>query len=234
MKQYKGILLDIDNTLYEYKPVHAYAINAVVAYLFAQYGIDEKTLHTTYFIARTQVQREVCETAGARSRMLYFQRMLELLEIKPFKDCDTLHELYWNAFYERMKLSPDAHAFLEAIKGHVKICLLTDLSASIQFKKIAHLGLAPYADAMVTSEETGHEKPHPYMFMKALLKIGMKPHEVCMIGDNFVRDIEGAAHMGIRAFWLNRVGDSVPEGTYKAHLVTSVENFKEIGELFGE
>jgi putative hydrolase of the HAD superfamily len=85
-----------------------------------------------------------------------------------------------------------------------KNCIVTDLTADIQFKKLIQLGLMDNIKYIVTSEESGKEKPHPYIFHLALEKIGLDKTELVYIGDDYEKDIIGATSMGIKAIWLNR------------------------------
>lgn len=60
------------------------------------------------------------------------------------------------------------------------------------------LGLAELMGAVLSSAETGYEKPHPQAFALALERFG-NPEQVWMIGDNPVADVAGAEAVGIPA-----------------------------------
>ena len=83
-----------------------------------------------------------------------------------------------------------------------KISVCTDMTAHIQYRKIERLGLNNFIDFMVSSEETGLEKPSPSMFNLALKKLNCLPEEAVYFGDSPDRDIEGAANVGIKPFWF--------------------------------
>ncbi len=70
--------------------------------------------------------------------------------------------------------------------------IVSDLTTHIQLRKIHKLGLSQYVDVLVTSEEAGSEKPHAIMFLLALNKLDVSPHEAIFVGDNPINDIEGA------------------------------------------
>ena len=55
---------------------------------------------------------------------------------------------------------------------------------------------------MVTSEETGFEKPAPIMFNLALEKMKIRAEEAAYFGDSLDRDILGANNVGITPFWF--------------------------------
>lgn len=223
---YKGILLDIDNTLYAYDRCHKIALNEVFGYM--NENIHAIDLENTYVVAKKIVHLELSETASSHNRLLYFQRMCEMLDLNPFLYAVTLYNLYWDSFLESMILFEGVEEFLQIASSKVKICFVTDLTAHIQYRKIEKLGLSQYVKYIVTSEEAGREKPHPYIFLSALQKLGLSPHDVCMIGDNFQKDIVGASSLGIKSIWLNQKGEYP---VYNTSLITEVKYFNNILEL---
>ena len=221
--KYKGILLDIDNTLYDYDNSHKIALNRVITFLKEKFFLSEKELNEAYTKARNLVQIELGHTAASHNRLLYFQKMLELLEINPLTYGLTVYDLYWDTFLASMKPFNGIYEFLEKYKN--RICFVTDLTAHIQHRKIKELKLDQYSFLMVTSEEAGREKPHPYMFMAALKKMNLNADEVCMIGDSFNKDIVGASNLGIDAIWINLKKENK---LYNTNIVTEVHSFEEI------
>ncbi len=200
---YKGILLDIDNTLYEYEPIHLLAQNTLFNFVKNKFNINLEDISNAYKQAKLQVKHNNPASAASHNRLLYVQNLCEILEINAFENSIMLYDLYWNTFLENMSLSSGAQHFLSSY-GHLPICLVTDLTAHIQHRKVAKLALSSWADHMVTSEEAGCEKPHPYMFQLALKKLNLQAEEVCMIGDSFKKDIEGAISLDINSYWLTK------------------------------
>ena len=101
-----------------------------------------------------------------------------------------------------MKPFAGAVEFIRKLKKFgIKTAICTDMTAQIQYRKIDKLGLSNDIDFMVSSEETGLEKPSPIMFELALKKMNVKANEAAYFGDSLERDIEGAANVGIKPFW---------------------------------
>jgi len=221
--KYKGILLDIDNTLYAYDDSHKVALEAVVDFIKNNFSFSEEEIDSAYHKARRLVQIELGPTAASHNRVLYFQKMLEILDVNSLKYSLTVYNLYWDNFLIAMKPFNNVYKFLEKYKD--KICLLTDLTAHIQHRKIKELKLDKYISLMVSSEEAGREKPHAYMFMAALQKMNLKVDEVCMIGDSFNKDIVGASNLGIDSIWINLKRE---HKEFNSSLVTEVSSFEEI------
>lgn len=223
---FKGILLDIDNTLYNYDIAHNYAKNKVINYCTNVLNRTEIEVKNAYENARKQVNIELAETASSHNRLLYFQKTLEALEINALLYSFDIYNVYWDNFLEKMRPYDGIYDFLEKYKG--RICLVTDLTAHIQYRKIEKLKLDEYCNSIVTSEEAGREKPHPYMFMLALQKMKLQANDVCMIGDNFKKDIFGASNLGIKSIWLNE-NDKIE--SFDQSMVSEVKSFKEILDL---
>lgn len=111
-----------------------------------------------------------------------------------------IYEIYWSTFLEKMSLRDGAREFMECMKKHgMRIMICTDLTAHIQHRKIEALGIAEEINFLVTSEEAGVEKPAPEVFAFCLEKLKLSAEEVCFIGDDLRKDVEGAKAAGMRA-----------------------------------
>lgn len=226
MNRYKALLLDIDNTLYDYSSTHSIAKEKVIDFCKKEFDFEDKKIVKAYEKARKKVHIELSETAASHNRLLYFQKMCELLELNSLKYSMQIYNIYWDTFLQNMKPFDGVYELLEKYKN--SICLVTDLTAHIQYRKIEKLDLSKYCKYMVSSEEAGKEKPHPYMFMLALQKLDLKSSEVCMIGDSFKKDIFGASNLDINSIWFNHENKNE---TINSSLINEVKNFYEILEL---
>ncbi|MFI5283710.1 MAG: HAD family hydrolase [Candidatus Dormibacterales bacterium] len=61
------------------------------------------------------------------------------------------------------------------------------------------LGMADHVDAIVTSVDAGHLKPHPAVFQKALRWANVSPAACVMIGNSEEKDVEPAITAGMHA-----------------------------------
>lgn len=200
---FKGVIFDIDGTLYDYQTTDKLAMKNFCAFVEKNLGIEEKIFRETYTEARNIIHRRLKDTAASHSRVLMIQTALELLGKNPFDYVLELYDVYWNFFLESMKPYDGAENFLRELKIFgAKISTCTDMTAHIQYRKLRRLGLDKFIDFMVTSEETGYEKPAPIMFNFALEKMNVRANEAAYLGDSLDRDIEGAAAVGIEPFWF--------------------------------
>jgi len=208
---YKGLLLDLDNTLYPYKPAHNKGMENVFATVENDFGLDLGQFQESFSIARKQLHSVLKNTASSHSRVIYFKHALEHMGEYEEKRVLKLKKVYWETFFDFMDLFPGALDFLKQTT-HLKKGLVTNLTTEIQLKKIAHLGIGEHFDFVLTSEEVGVEKPAPAIFNEALARMNLNCNELAMIGDDYKADIEGALVAGMGAYWLNQesTGD-VPE-----------------------
>jgi HAD superfamily hydrolase (TIGR01509 family) len=79
------------------------------------------------------------------------------------------------------------------------------------------LGMAQYIDAIVTSVDAGHLKPHPAVFELALRWAGSPPDRCVVIGNKEENDILPALALGMRTI-LVHPDDPVPASS-RAHAV---------------
>ena len=198
---YKGIIFDLDNTLYDYNLCHEFAIKSVFDYL--------KTIYTTtnfdqahYEKIANDLKNELVNTASCHNKSIYFKHLFEALNLD-LKSFSTIHDIYWKSFFEKIHCFVGVKEFIQWNKQqNVKIAILTDYETEHQIVKLEKLGLLEYIDVIVTSEEVGKEKPSKQMFLTVLIKMDLTAENVIMVGDNFKKDIIGAVDLNIFAYWF--------------------------------
>ena len=158
--------------------------------------------------------------------MLQFQKILELQQLPSALHTLTLYNAYWDHFLSIIKPFPEVFEFLTSMKKITTTCLVTNLTAHIQYRKIHALGIEHLLDYIVTSEEAGIEKPDPLMFKLALAKTQTAIQDTYMIGDNFTCDIQGAQQLGIKTLWYS--DETI---TIKNSNITSFNSFSKASEI---
>lgn len=117
---------------------------------------------------------------------------------------------------------------LNALKGKVKIGIITNGFTALQQARLERTGLLGYFDLLVISEQVGHAKPHPAIFDYALARMGNPPRaRVLMVGDNPDSDILGGINAGMATCWLNAHGRSQPEGITPMWQVASLRELQD-------
>jgi len=201
-----AILFDLDNTLYDYEKAHKKALLRTYDVFRRCRSISLHRFMDLFKMSRAEIHRELAGTAASHNRILYFQRLVEKTHgnVEP-RLILQLHDVYWDTLLKNMKLRRGVLATLRQLsKQGVRIAVVSNLTTRIQLRKLENLGLTQYVDVLITSEEAGVEKPHPLMFLLALNKLGLRPSEAMMVGDNPVADIEGAKALGIKTVLLTK------------------------------
>lgn len=200
----KGILLDLDNTLYAFAPCHEAGYKECKAFARKELKLDAKTFDAFWKSGRNKVHADLEGQAASHSRLLYLQKFVEKAFGKTNPELSLkMEEIYWIAYLNEMNLKPGMEAFLKSVKAQkIAVCLVTNLTAQVQMRKWIQLNLGIYVDYMVSSEEAGAEKPDAAIYHLAMEKLGLNNKEVIMIGDSMVKDIRGAINLGIKGYWV--------------------------------
>lgn len=205
----RGLLLDLDDTLYGYPPCEA-AGRARLAELAGQrLQIEPVAFAAAYDRARHAVKAR-CGGPSNHSRLLYLHELLHELGA-PLHHATPLEHAFWQAYLAVAALRPGAIEMLDAFRATGgKIAIVTDLTLDVQLQKLAHFGLLDRVDALVTSEEVGFDKPHRAAFDLGAARLGLSLAECAMAGDSDAKDGAGARALGL-PFFLIRTQDS-PNG----------------------
>ena len=91
----------------------------------------------------------------------------------------------------------------ELKKQKLILGLLTNLNKDMA-PICRQLGLEPYLDFVITSEEVGSDKPQPPIFLAALERAGVNASEAIHVGDQYKIDVVGARGVGIKPILIDR------------------------------
>ena len=230
-----AFLFDTDNTLYAYDCAHAAALKAVQKKVVNTFSILPEEFDGAFNLARSQIKARLKDTAPSHSRLLYLQRMLEIMGLgSQVLMALDLEQTYWRTFLSNAVLFDDVKELLDDIRLlGIPTAIVTDLTAQIQFRKIVYFGLDHYFDFIVTSEEAGFDKPHDAPFKIAIEKMKPKGDCIWMIGDNPENDIRGAREK-INAVTIQKIHTGVEVGAKASRPDASFNEFRELRTLIGE
>lgn len=202
----KAVIFDIDNTLYDYDAVHEVGMEALWTYCRDTFAIEKPAFMEVYRKAWSLSESRIgTDTAAIHSRMLRLQCMAELLGQPLFPHVSNMYHAYWDTLIAHMQPAPGILELLAELKKQgIKIGICTDMTAYIQYRKLEQLRMGSFIDMIVTSEEAGAEKPHPRIFELCVDKVGCRPEECVLIGDNVKKDVLGAVNYGLCGIWYSQ------------------------------
>tara|TARA_B100000886_G_scaffold339897_1_gene306867 strand:- start:4915 stop:5658 length:744 start_codon:yes stop_codon:yes gene_type:complete len=228
-----AVLFDTDNTLYEYSPANNKAIKEVAIKMKNLIGISENKFIEKYSQAKKEIKQQLGNTASSHSRLLYFQRLIELIGLKAqLLLALDLEQTFWRTFLDNAPLFPGVKDLFYVLKKEdIPIGIVTDLTSHIQLRKLTYFGLEDVFDAVVTSEEVGADKPDKKIFFLILKKLKLSTKDnIWMIGDNPYADIYGAKQ--INALTFQKIHKGVEQGRDEKSPDIIFDNFNHLIRYF--
>ena len=196
----KAVIFDIDNTLYNYDEAHEAAFPELCRYVKEQFGWDAAFFEREHKAAYREIREELGEQSAIHNRLIRYQRILEKNGCPLCPHVTAMASLYWTALLDAMVPSEGAAEVFAGLKARgLTIGIGTDMTAYVQFRKLEKLGLLPCVDFVVTSEESGAEKPEKALFELCRKKAGAEAQECLFVGDNPKKDGRGALAAGMQA-----------------------------------
>ncbi|KXY34437.1 2-haloalkanoic acid dehalogenase [Bacillus cereus] len=111
---------------------------------------------------------------------------------------------FWNENLPKcFSIDQNTILFLNHIKRHFKVGIITNGSTQRQKAKIMNTGLNEYFDTIIISEEVGFSKPDKLIFELALNKLNVQSEDVLFVGDDLEKDIAGCQNANIKGIWFN-------------------------------
>lgn len=144
------------------------------------------------------------------SRRLWIEETLQKLDFIKNKnmqiDAKKLEDEYWNYLDSRIKLFPNTLStlcYLHSLRKKYKIVCITDSDGekNIKNERIKALGLNKYFDYIITSDDTGKNKPaiENWEYIAHLSKFNAE--ECMMVGDHPDVDLINAKKLGFVTVW---------------------------------
>lgn len=209
----REVIFDIDSTLYDYDSCHAEGMRRMEVYIQENFQISPEEFRKAYERHQAELTKRLGEdNAAIHSRTIRIQNMLEEWKKPLFPHVDCLYHAYWDTLLEASKPEPGVLDCIKALKAMgISIGIGTDMTAMMQYRKLESLGISPYVNHIVTSQEAGVEKPHPDFMALCIRKSGFRPEECLFVGDHIRKDVWGAAESGMYAVWYNAKGKARPK-----------------------
>lgn len=188
--EYDAFIFDLDGTLIDSERYHALAFaDAVLAQSGYRISEDEHreffSKHSTWFATelnkRHGLSLDPDEVLAHKRR-----RVQEIFEARPFEG---------------------AREFLDFWKGNKPIALASNSPIGFVGPALEEAGLIRYFDAITTSDEVVHRKPHPEMIERTIQKLGVDPLRTLVFEDQLV-GVNAAQAAGAHVVAVNN-GQSV-------------------------
>lgn len=206
MTNYRWLLLDADNTLFDFDAAEDYALSRTLVShdvtptpeLKARYRAINSALWTAYDQGKIPQ-----EAIGPRR----FQQLFE--ETGLSGDPGEWSQSFLRSLAGCPTLLPGAESLCRKLSNRYILSLTTNGVSQVQRQRLKDSPLAPYfGDRVFISGEMGCRKPEKAYFDAVLEALGakMQRSKVLVVGDSLSSDIRGAFNARLDSVWLRRPG----------------------------
>jgi putative hydrolase of the HAD superfamily len=215
----RGVLFDLDNTLLDFMHMKRVSVDAAVAAMIDA-GMP---------LPRHDATKEIYSIYGEEG--IEYQEIFNDFLKKRFGTVDYKWLAAAVVSYRRARdgaLVSYPHVqstIVELTRRGLKLAVISDAPRMGAWLRLAQLNLHHLFDPVITFEDTGHRKPSPIPFERAMEKLNMKPSELIMIGDWPERDMVGAKSLGIKTVFA-RYGDT--KGTVKSGADWDIDDISQL------
>ena len=203
MKYLRALTFDLDDTLWDNRPVLMAAEQSLYDWLGRHYPRIKQyySLEGMWSLRQELLRRN----PGLRHDVTALRKDSLHVMAQTCGYDDRLVERAFDVFLEarhRITLYDDVEPALRRLRA-AGYCLgtLTNGNADVQ-----RLGLGHLFDFSLTAASVGKAKPHPRMFEEACRRAQVTAAELAHIGDEAGTDLAGAQNAGVTVIWMNRQG----------------------------
>mgnify|MGYP002513918968 CR=1 FL=1 len=212
---YKHILIDLDDTLWDFQKNSQIAMQQ----LFCEYELNKyydsfESFYDIYTTKNHQLWEQYAK-GEVTKEYLSLERFLYPLRTAGIEN-KTLAKQLGNDFLHRTTMQTNlvdgAIELLEHLKAkNYTLSIISNGFVEVQYTKLRQSGLLPYFSHIFLSEEIGYQKPDIRFFQTVLHKLCAKNTESVVIGDNFQTDIEGAKTANIHSIFYNKTASELSD-----------------------
>jgi len=197
----RGLILDLDDTLYPRERFVRSGFAAVARHVATTHGVSGDVAFGVLVRARA---------AGGQGHEL--QALCDRFGLS-HDVAPALLDIY-RRHMPSIWLNHDVTDALHRLRASGwRLGVLTNGLPSVQFRKVAALGLTSLVDEVVYAEEhVAGGKPAGAAFRAALDALDLTPDHAICVGDNPVNDVAGARAVGMRTIRLAKPGAAAPAG----------------------
>ncbi len=192
----RGVLLDLDDTLYPERDYFESGLAAVAA-----------------FLGRGHAEATARALADLETSVATYGRNGVLDRVPPPPDLSTAEAQGWTrtllhvyrTHAPTLRLFDDAPALLDTVRARGgRLGLVTDGKSCVQWRKLRALGLEARLDALVVTDDLDIPKPSPEPFRVAAALLGLPPHACVYIADDPSKDFLGPHALGMGTLHVQR------------------------------
>ncbi len=198
----KALTFDLDDTLYDNRPVIQRTEQESLAYLQNKHPelreITSSELHLVRAELREQepeIYHDVTEWRRCSLVLLLQRQGYSLQQAQQGAD-DAMDDFaHWRS---KVEVPQETHQTLQALAERFPLVAITNGNADPHV-----FGLGHYFQFILRSGPDGRSKPFSDMYDNASRLLGLSPESILHVGDDLTTDVAGALRSGFQACWIN-------------------------------
>lgn len=204
MPRYSVILLDADNTLFDFDA----AEHRALALTLEAHGIPATPQATGTYLAVNRALWAAFDRGEIAQSALVVERFAQTLDkLGHPGDAAALSRDFLAHLGAQNDLLPGALTLCGQLAPHCALELVTNGVASVQRGRLARSPLGRFFPRPFISEEIGAQKPQRAFFEAVFTALDLTDtSRILMVGDSLGSDILGGARAGLDTAWYNPKG----------------------------
>lgn len=220
MKQYTILLLDVDDTVFDFQAAERSAFFETMQWA----GIDaDSEMYSTYSAINDRHWKALERGELTRQQVLRGRFAMFLEHCGIAGDPDAINLRYLKSLSACDILFDDSLAALEELSGNYRLYFVTNGNAMVQRGRFQNSPVMRYIDDFFISGEIGYEKPDLRYFQAVFSKIPEFDRETALlVGDSPTSDLVGAIRAGVDSCYVNRRGKELPSHIIPTYQVSDL------------
>ena len=221
----KNILIDLDNTLFDFYASEKKALKKTLT----EIGLnpDEKMLRRYSEINEAHWKRlEKGELTREQVKVGRYRQLFDEygVDISP-EDTTACYE---KKLSEEGDLMEGAYELLQYLKGKYRLYVVSNGTLVCQQGRMKNTGITDFFEKHFISQQIGYEKPQKEFFDHCFTNIpDFKKEETIIVGDSISADIIGGKNAGIKTVWFNTKKDFSSLPDYEIHALSELKTLLE-------
>jgi 2-haloacid dehalogenase len=200
-KKYEYILLDLDDTLLDFKRAEVFAFSQLLAYL----KLDDQSILNKYHAINNHLWHQF-ELGQIKKEVLATLRFkLAFENISSNRDYEMMNQIFLSYIALASYAIDGCYELLKYLKPRYKVYIISNGIKQLQLQRLNLSRIMEYIDGFVFSEETLKPKPDLSYFEHLFNKYDLPrdPQKYLIIGDSESSDIMAATNLKIDSIYFN-------------------------------
>ncbi len=224
-KPVKCVTLDLDDTLWDCPPVLIAAEKAFYDWLGTRHPRIAERYELSDLVSHRREFFDQLNHSKPYDFTFLRKRWLSKLG-EEWGHGDALVEEGFEVFIaarNQVELYDGVPQVLETLSSSYRLGAITNGNADVH-----RIGIGHWFHFVVSAAEAQALKPEPAIYEAALESAGVSAAQAVHVGDDPVRDVQGAAEVGMRTVWVNAGGADWPGGKRPDAEVKTVRELSDV------